>query len=75
MLAKNEEFARKLDKTVTNLQTLTANINEGKGTMGKLFVDSSLYNNADKSLLQMSNLLQAIRENPKKYLVIHFKIF
>jgi phospholipid/cholesterol/gamma-HCH transport system substrate-binding protein len=74
-LAKDEEFARKLDQTITNLQTLTTNLNEGKGTMGKLFVDPSLYNNSDKALLQMSNLLQAIREDPKKYLVIHFKVF
>jgi phospholipid/cholesterol/gamma-HCH transport system substrate-binding protein len=75
MLAKNEEFAHKLDKTMTNLETLTTNINEGKGTMGKLFVDPSLYNNSDKMLVETRGLVQAIRENPKKYLTIHFKIF
>src|SRR5579859_2413516 len=75
MLAKNEEFARKLDRTMTNLNTLTTNLNEGKGSMGKLFVDPSLYNNSDKMLVETRGLLQAIRENPKKYLTIHFKIF
>jgi phospholipid/cholesterol/gamma-HCH transport system substrate-binding protein len=74
-IAKDEEFARKLDKTVTNLETLTTNMNEGKGTMGKLFVDPSLYNNSDKMLVETRGLVQAIRENPKKYLTIHFKIF
>jgi len=74
-LAKDEEFARKLDKTITNLETLTTNINEGKGTMGKLFVDPSLYNNSDKMLVETRSLVQAIRENPKKYLTIHFKVF
>ncbi|HTC93470.1 MAG TPA: MlaD family protein [Terriglobales bacterium] len=75
MLAKNEEFARKLDRTMTNLNTLTTNLNDGKGTMGKLFVDPSLYNNSDKMLVETRSLVQAIRENPKKYLTIHFKIF
>jgi len=74
-IAKDEEFARKLDKTVTNLETLTTNMNEGKGSMGKLFVDPSLYNNSDKMLVETRSLVQAIRENPKKYLTIHFKIF
>jgi len=74
-LAKDEEFARKLDNTLTNLSALTTKMNNGEGSAGKLFVDPSLYNNADQMLVETRHLVQAIRENPKKYLTIHFKLF
>ena len=74
-LAKDEEFARKLDATITNLSALTTKMNNGEGSVGKLFNDPSLYNNADQMLLETRHLVQAIRENPKKYLTIHFKLF
>jgi len=74
-LAKDEEFARKLDNTLSNLSALTQRMNEGQGSVGKLFVDPSLYNNADQMLVETRHLVQAIRENPKKYLTIHFKLF
>jgi phospholipid/cholesterol/gamma-HCH transport system substrate-binding protein len=74
-LAKDEEFARKLDATLTNLSALTTKMNNGEGSVGKLFADPSLYNNADQMLVETRHLVQAIRENPKKYLTIHFKVF
>jgi len=74
-LAKDEEFARKLDNTLTNLSTLTTKMNNGDGSVGKLFNDPSIYNNADQMLMETRHLVQAIRENPKKYLTIHFKLF
>jgi phospholipid/cholesterol/gamma-HCH transport system substrate-binding protein len=73
--AKDEEFARKLDNTITKLSILSDRMESGQGTVGKLFNDPALYNNADQMLLETRNLVKAIRENPKKYLVIHFKIF
>ena len=73
--AKDPEFARKLDNTMTRLSSLTTKLDEGEGTAGKLFKDPSLYNNADQMLVETRNLVKAIRENPKKYLTIHFKLF
>ena len=73
--AKDEEFARKLDNTMTRLSNLTTKLDQGEGTAGKLFKDPSLYNNADQMLVETRNLVKAIRENPKKYLTIHFKMF
>ena len=73
--AKDPEFARKLDNTMTRLSSLTTKLDEGEGTSGKLFKDPSLYNNADQMLVETRNLVKAIRENPKKYLTIHFKLF
>jgi len=71
----DEEFARKLDDTVTKLNSLLARMDAGEGTVGKLFHDPSLYTNADQMLLETRKLVQAIRENPKKYLTIRFKMF
>ena len=74
-LAKDPEFARKLDDTVTQLDTLLKGVNEGKGTLGQLAQNRALYDNANGTLDQTQELVKSIRENPKKYLVIHMKIF
>ena len=74
-LAKDQEFADKLQNTMNKLSALTDRMEAGQGTVGKLFQDPSLYNNADQMLIESRELVKAIRENPKKYLTIRFKIF
>jgi len=74
-LTKDEALAQKLDNTITKLNDLVTRLEAGEGTAGKLFKDPSLYNNADQMLVETRTLVKAIRENPKKYLTIHFKIF
>jgi phospholipid/cholesterol/gamma-HCH transport system substrate-binding protein len=73
--AHDEEFAKKIDNTVTKLNELADKLNSGQGTVGQMIVNPSLYNNADQMLVESRNLVKAIRENPKKYLTIHFKLF
>jgi phospholipid/cholesterol/gamma-HCH transport system substrate-binding protein len=73
--ASDAEFARKLENTVSNLTAITDKINSGQGTAGLLLTDPKVYNNTDQMLIETRNLVKAIRENPKKYLTIHFKIF
>ena len=73
--AHDEEFARRLDTTITNLHELSSKMNQGQGTVGKLFNDQSVYNNTDQLMVEARHLMQAIREDPKKYLTIHFKLF
>ena len=75
MLAKDPAFKQKIDDITTSLQKLTADMQAGQGSVGKLFKDPSLYNNADQMLVETRNLVKAVRENPKKYLTIHFKLF
>ncbi len=74
-LFKDEEFARKLDNTIAKLSDLADKINSGQGTFGRLLNDPSIYTNADQMVTETRTLIRAIRENPKKYLVIHLKIF
>src|SRR6478609_928758 len=75
MLAKDEEFARKLRNTMDKLSAISDRLEAGEGSAGKLLRDPSLYNNADQMLVETRSLVKSIRENPKKYLTIHFKVF
>jgi len=74
-LAKDQEFADKLNDTISNLDSMLKGINEGKGTMGQLMQNRSLFDHTDQTMDQAQQLVKAIRENPKKYLVIHLKLF
>ena len=74
-LAKDPVFAAKLDDTVTRLDSILTSVDQGKGTLGQLVQNPSLYNHADATLDQAQQLVESIRENPKKYLVIRLKMF
>jgi phospholipid/cholesterol/gamma-HCH transport system substrate-binding protein len=75
LIAKDPAFAKKLNDTVTQLDTLLGNVNSGKGTIGQLATNDSVYKNLDKALVSTNDLVTAVRQDPKKYLVIHMKIF
>ena len=75
MIAKDPQFAKKLDETVTKLQSILSRIDSGEGTVGQLVRNPSLYNSADQMLVETRNLVTGIRENPKKYLTFHVKVF
>lgn len=74
-LLKDEEFAKKLRNTLEKLSAITDRLEAGEGSAGKLLKDPSIYNNTDQMLVETRNLVKAIRENPKKYLTIHFRVF
>lgn len=74
-LAKDQEFANKLQDTMNQISTLMDRLNAGEGTMGKLLKDPSVYNNTDQLLQESRELIKAVRQNPKKYLTIHLKLF
>lgn len=75
VLAKDQEFAHKLQNTMSKLSDLSDRLNSGEGTIGKLLQDPSVYNNTNQLLTDTQELIKAIRQNPKKYLTIHLKIF
>ncbi len=74
-LLKDEEFARKLQNTINKLSDIADRLQAGEGTAGKLLKDPSVYNNTDQLLVETRTLIKAIRENPKKYLTIRFRVF
>ena len=50
-------------------------IDKGEGTVGQLVNNPSVYNNLDQMLTESRGLIAGIRENPKKYLTFHVKVF
>jgi phospholipid/cholesterol/gamma-HCH transport system substrate-binding protein len=75
MLAKDPQFQAKFRDTIDRLDSIMTRIDNGQGTIGQLVVNPSLYNNADAMLSESRNLVTHIRENPKKYLTFHVKVF
>lgn len=75
MLAKDPKFEARFRDTVEKLDAIVDKINSGQGTIGQMVVNPSLYNNANAMLSESRNLVTQVRENPKKYLTFHVKIF
>ena len=74
-LAKNQEFAQKLQNTITRMSNLADKLDTGNGTAALFLRDPAVYNNTNRLLTDTQDLINAIRQNPKKYLTIHLKIF
>ncbi len=74
-VTKDEEFAKKVENVVNRLSIISDRLEAGEGSAGKFLRDPSLYTNADQMLVETRNLLKAVRENPKKYLTIHLRVF
>jgi phospholipid/cholesterol/gamma-HCH transport system substrate-binding protein len=74
-LTKDQEFANKLKNTMNRLSSISDKLDAGEGTAGRFLHDPSLYDNTNKLLTDSQELVKAIRQNPKKYLTIHLKLF
>ena len=75
ILMKDPTFAQNLKETVQQVHDLTAKVNAGQGTLGKLATDDTAYTNLNKLLTESTTLVTTIRQDPKKYLTIHMRIF
>lgn len=75
LLAKDPQFRQQLADTLTQVNTLVTGIDQGRGTLGKLATDDQAYTNLNKLLTESTLLVTTIRQDPKKYLTIHLKIF
>jgi phospholipid/cholesterol/gamma-HCH transport system substrate-binding protein len=71
----DQDFANKLQTTMNNLAALSDRLDKGEGSVGMLFKDPALYNNSNQMLVETRELVKSIRENPKKYLTFHVKVF
>jgi len=55
------------DSTFARLDRLTASVESGRGTLGRLVNDSTLALRTEDVLQQLNLLLQDLRENPRRY--------
>ena len=75
MMTHDQQFADKLKDTVTKLNSVLTQVDSGQGTVGKLLKDPTLYNHTDQLITGTTDLIAAVRKDPKKYLTIHLKVF
>ena len=58
---------KKLEATLTNVNGIIDNLEQGKGSMGKLLNDDAVYTNLAKTSKELELLLQDLRLNPTRY--------
>jgi len=75
LLTNDPKFRAQLQDTLTQVNSLVAGVDRGRGTLGKLATDDTAYTNLNKLLTESTSLVTTIRQDPKKYLTIHLKIF
>ncbi len=61
-------FLNKSSDAVEQLNSLLTSINEGKGSLGGIVNNDSLYHNLNHSIASIDSLVTDIKQNPKKYI-------
>lgn len=67
------ETVKTLQATLNNVNGLLAGLEAGKGTIGKLMQNDSLYVNLTNASKEMEELLREMKLNPKRF--VHFSLF
>jgi phospholipid/cholesterol/gamma-HCH transport system substrate-binding protein len=62
------QTVKNLEKTLASVDKLMADMEQGKGTMGKLMKDEAMYTNFTKASGELELLLQDLRLNPTRYI-------
>ena len=71
--AQMETTTVALQKTFANLDAISAQIRDGRGTVGRLVHDDAVYEHLDRTLTSVDSLVADIRRNPKRY--FSFSVF
>ena len=59
-----------IDSLVLSVRSLSESIQNPEGTVGKLLNDGNVDESVDSLVNELNDLIQKIKENPKKYLKI-----
>ena len=62
-----------LQTTLENINGLLSGIEKGKGSLGKLATDDTMYNNLSEASEELAALLKEMKLNPKRF--VHFSLF
>lgn len=63
----------KVNQTLDNVKLLTDKLNRKDNSLGLFLNDREMYDNLNTTLNSATNLLNDLRENPKRY--VHFSVF
>lgn len=66
-------ISKKINNTVASLDSITGDIQQGKGSIGKLVKDEKLYDNLESASKELEELLRDMKEHPKRF--VHFSLF
>jgi phospholipid/cholesterol/gamma-HCH transport system substrate-binding protein len=64
---------KNLETSIASLSGILANIEKGKGSMGKLMTDEQMYINLTNASKELEELLREMKEHPKRF--VHFSLF
>ncbi len=67
------ETQSRLDRVLSSSDSVMSKLNTGRGTLGLLVNDPSLYHRTDSLVSQINALVADIRSNPKRY--VNLRIF
>jgi phospholipid/cholesterol/gamma-HCH transport system substrate-binding protein len=74
-LSKDDALYQRSSRAIEKFANFIEQIDKGEGTLGKLYRDPSLYNNLDQASAEITKLIYDLRQDPKKYLTIRFRLF
>ncbi len=69
--ANLKETITNLNATITQLKTMLTDINQGKGTLGKVVKDDGLYTKVDSAIGNLNYLLKDVKARPYRYIRIN----
>jgi len=64
---------KKLETTITSLNSILTKVESGEGSVGKLMKDESMYNNLTNASKELEELLNEMKLHPKRF--VHFSLF
>ncbi len=70
-----EQVYNSINSTIENIDNLTSKLNSDDNSLGKLANNTQLHDSLTNTLSSVSNLLDEIRTNPKKYLTVKVRLF
>ncbi|MDP6037876.1 MAG: hypothetical protein QGG64_04950, partial [Candidatus Latescibacteria bacterium] len=71
--AQMETTSVVMRNTFDNLDQISKQIQEGRGTLGRLVQDEAVYEHFDRTLTSVDSLLQDIKQDPTRY--FRFSVF
>ncbi len=74
-LSTDDRLYERSREAIEKFASFVDQIESGQGTMGKLLRDPGLYNNLNESTAEITKLIYDLRQDPKKYLTIRFRLF
>jgi phospholipid/cholesterol/gamma-HCH transport system substrate-binding protein len=74
-LSKDSALYERSTQAIEKFAGFIDQIDKGEGTLGKLYKDPSLYKNLDQATAEITKLIYDLRQDPKKYLTIRFRLF